>query len=146
MPRGLRLNFDGSETFANTFTLRFRDILTYYVSTEQSELSSREYAELSNARFSLTNDFYKLLLDEKWHERNWSGPRQFQDDSTKTLMMLPTDMALVEDNDFKPYVEKYAADIDEFFDDFSKVLTKLLELGVPFTTGEDARIEFKRTE
>lgn len=95
---------------------------------------------------TMTNEFYKLLIDEKWHERNWRGPRQFQDDTTKTLMMLPTDMALVEDENFRPYVEKYAADEDAFFRDFSKVVTKLLELGVPFTTGEDERFEFKRTE
>lgn len=95
---------------------------------------------------TLTNEFYKLLLDEKWHERDWKGPRQFQDDSTKSLMMLPTDMALVEDEGFRPYVEKYAGDEEVFFNDFSKVVTKLFELGVPFTTSDDERIEFERTE
>lgn len=95
---------------------------------------------------TLTNDFYKLLIDEKWHERDWKGPRQFQDDSTKTLMMLPSDMALVKDDDFRTYVQKYAADQDLFFHDFSKVVTKLLELGVPFETSENARVEFERTE
>ena len=94
---------------------------------------------------TMTNDFYKLLLDEKWHERDWKGPRQFQDDSSRSLMMLPTDMALVEDEGFKTFVEKYAENQDVFFDDFSQVVTKLLELGVPFTTSEEARIEFKRT-
>lgn len=95
---------------------------------------------------TLTNDFYKLLIDEKWHERDWNGPRQFQDDSTKTLMMLPTDMALVDDDGFRPYVQKYAADQDLFFDDFSKAVMKLLELDVPFDTSEDTRIEFERTD
>ena len=61
-------------------------------------------------------------------------------------MMLPSDMALVVDGSFKQYVEKYAADQNVFFDDFSKVITKLFELGVPFRSGEDARLEFKRTE
>jgi len=94
---------------------------------------------------TLTNDYYKLLLEEQWGWRKWNGPRQFQD-KTKTLMMLPTDMALVKDKSFRPHVERYAKDQDEFFGDFSKVLVKLFENGVPFTTSEDARISFKRTE
>ena len=95
---------------------------------------------------TFTNEFYKLLLNEQWYEKSWSGPRQFENDSSKSLMMLPTDKCLVDDKDFKPYVEKYAADEDVYFDDFSQALTKLFELGVPFASGEDARIVFERTE
>lgn len=58
-------------------------------------------------------------------------------------MMLPTDMALIKDNAFRPIVQRYADDNDAFFKDFSDVLTKLFELGVPFTTSEDARMKFK---
>jgi cytochrome c peroxidase len=47
-------------------------------------------------------------------------------------MMLPADMALVEDKKFKKWVKEYAADNDLFFKDFSAVVTKLFELGVPF--------------
>jgi cytochrome c peroxidase len=43
-------------------------------------------------------------------------------------------------------VEKYAKDQDAFFKDFSNVLVKLFELGVPFASGEESRIAFKRTE
>lgn len=92
---------------------------------------------------TLTNDYYKLLLEEKWSYKKWDGPKQFQDVATKSLMMLPTDMALIKDKVFRPVVEEYAKDNDKFFADFSKVITKLLELGVPFTTGEDARMTFK---
>jgi cytochrome c peroxidase len=91
----------------------------------------------------VTNDYYKLLLEEKWAYRKWDGPKQFQDVSTKSLMMLPTDMALIKDKKFRPWVEKYAKDNDAFFKDFSNVLCKLFELGVPFATGEDARMTFK---
>lgn len=84
----------------------------------------------------MTNDFYKLLLDEKWHWRKWDGPKQFEDDKTKSLMMLPADMALVKDKSFKKWVEKYAKDNDAFFADFSKAFGTLLELGVPFKTEE----------
>ena len=94
----------------------------------------------------MTNDYYKLLLEEKWAGRKWKGPKQFQDVSTKSLMMLPTDMALIKDKSFRTYVEKYANDKDAFFVDFKDVLTKLFELGVPFTTGEEARMAFKRSE
>jgi cytochrome c peroxidase len=45
-------------------------------------------------------------------------------------MMLPTDMALMEDPKFKPWVLKYAKDQDAFFKDFALVFGKLIELGV----------------
>jgi len=61
-------------------------------------------------------------------------------------MMLPTDMALVSDKSFKPWVEKYAKDEELFFKDFSAVLLKLFELGVPFAeTTEQSRITLKPT-
>lgn len=91
----------------------------------------------------LTNDYFKLLLDEKWAWRKWDGPAQYQDQSTKSLMMLPTDMALVQDKKFKPWVEKYANDNDLFFKDFSNVVMRLFELGVPFTSDEKDRWIFK---
>jgi catalase (peroxidase I) len=47
-------------------------------------------------------------------------------------MMLPSDMALIWDPKFRPYVEKYAADETAFMKDFAKAFKKLLELGVDF--------------
>ncbi|KAK1755309.1 cytochrome c peroxidase mitochondrial precursor [Echria macrotheca] len=92
----------------------------------------------------LTNDYFKLLLNEKWQWKKWDGPKQYEDKSTKTLMMLPADMALVQDKKFKQWVEKYAADNDLFFKDFSAVVLKLFELGVPFAEGtENQRWVFK---
>jgi len=61
-------------------------------------------------------------------------------------MMLPTDMALVSDKQFKQYVEKYAKDEVLFFRDFSAVITKLFELGVPFAeTTEQGPMIFQTT-
>jgi cytochrome c peroxidase len=61
-------------------------------------------------------------------------------------MMLPTDMALVQDKKLKPFVEKYAKDNDAFFKDFSDVVLRLFELGVPFAQGtENQRWTFKPT-
>ncbi|KAK6841853.1 heme peroxidase [Apiospora arundinis] len=91
----------------------------------------------------LTNDYYTLLLDEKWHIRKWDGPKQYED-KTKGLMMLPADYALIEDKAMKPWVQKYAKDNDLFFKDFSEVVVKLFELGVPFKEGSE-RMTFKPT-
>jgi len=94
----------------------------------------------------VTNDYYKLLLEEKWSYRKWDGPKQFQDVKTKSLMMLPTDVALTKDKLMRPHVERYAKDNEVFFKEFSDVICKLFELGVPFTVGEESRIKFKTSE
>ncbi|KAI9797002.1 MAG: heme peroxidase [Piccolia ochrophora] len=93
----------------------------------------------------VTNDYYKLLLDEKWHWKKWNGPKQYQDDTSKSLMMLPTDMALIKDKALRQHVERYAKDNDVFFDEFRDVIVKLLELGVPFESKEGDRMTFKAT-
>jgi cytochrome c peroxidase len=70
--------------------------------------------------------------------------QQYEDKTTKTLMMLPTDMALVSDKAFKQWIEKYAKDEDLFFKDFAAVIVKLFELGVPFAeTTSQAPMTFK---
>ncbi|KAH9040182.1 heme peroxidase [Lactarius pseudohatsudake] len=38
---------------------------------------------------TVSNDYYKLLLNEKWVWRKWNGPKQYTDKKTGTLMMLP---------------------------------------------------------
>lgn len=91
-----------------------------------------------------TNEFFKLLVSEKWNQKKWNGPKQFTDNGSKTLMMLPTDMALIKDKEFKKHVDRYAKDSDVFFKEFSDVFVKLLELGVPFQTEE--RYVFKASE
>lgn len=80
---------------------------------------------------TFTNDFYKLLFDEKWVWKKWNGPKQLEDKKTKSLMMLPTDYVLTQDKSFKKYAKAYADDVDLFFKDFSAAYSKLLELGVP---------------
>ncbi|KAF3054925.1 putative heme-binding peroxidase [Daldinia childiae] len=95
-------------------------------------------------RFS--NQYYKLLLANDWKKTTLpSGVTQFvyieeddesaaTEDGEKTkeegLMMLPTDIALLSDPAFRPWVEKYAADKDLFFEHFAAVFAKLLELGI----------------
>jgi len=88
---------------------------------------------------TLTNDFYKLLFEEKWVWKKWNGPKQLEDKKTKSLMMLPTDYVLTQDKNFKKYAKAYADSEEVFFKDFSAVVSKLFELGVPteqFPTSE----------
>lgn len=47
-------------------------------------------------------------------------------------MMLPADLYLIKDPEFRKYVEEYAKDETAFFIDFSAAFAKLLELGVKF--------------
>ncbi|OTA83797.1 hypothetical protein M434DRAFT_400613 [Hypoxylon sp. CO27-5] len=95
-------------------------------------------------RFS--NQYFKVLLanEKDWKKKRLpNGVEQFvyveeedadlaSEDGEKPeeLMMLPTDMALLSDPAFRPWVEKYAKDKDLFFDHFAKVFAKLLELGI----------------
>ncbi|CAM9662849.1 unnamed protein product, partial [Hapterophycus canaliculatus] len=72
--------------------------------------------------------YFKLLKSLPWSERKNFTPFQYQDPSGR-LMMLPSDIVLLEDKKFKKYVDMYAADDKLFFEDFSKAFSTLLELG-----------------
>lgn len=76
------------------------------------------------------NEYFVNLLNLKWTKRHWEGPLQYTD-PTGTLMMLPTDMALVEDEVFAGYVMEYANDEELFFKDFAAAFAKLIALGCP---------------
>jgi cytochrome c peroxidase len=68
---------------------------------------------------SFSNEYYTFLLDKEWtvkqtHDRPsaqcpvagpWKGPRQYEADGG-ALMMLPTDMALVQDAEFRKWVSR----------------------------------------
>lgn len=83
-------------------------------------------------RFS--NSYFKLMMSRDWREKTLAnGVRQFvhyDEDAEEELMMLPTDLALLHDPKFRPYVKLYAKDKDAFFADFSNVFAKLIELGI----------------
>jgi cytochrome c peroxidase len=84
----------------------------------------------TNAPTTFSNLYFTELTENKWRKRDWAGPLQYED-PTKTLMMLPTDMALVSDRKFKKFVHEFAKDEDAFFSAFADAFSKLLELGVP---------------
>lgn len=77
---------------------------------------------------TFNNLYFTLLKTASWTKRDWNGPFQYEDGG-KTLMMLPTDYVLIQDDSFKKYVDLYAGDQEKFFADFSKAFNKLEELG-----------------
>jgi len=77
---------------------------------------------------TFSNEYFRVLLDEKWTERRWKGPRQFEDGSKK-LMMLPTDMEMRDDPDFRKWSEIYYKDADKLHKDFAVAFKKLVENG-----------------
>ena len=84
---------------------------------------------------TVSNEYYRLLVEEKWTPKTthmgkpWTGPLQYED-KTGSLMMLPTDLALIQDAKFRPIVEEYAKNEKKFMDDFGKAWLKLQENGV----------------
>ncbi|CAI2169589.1 5013_t:CDS:2 [Funneliformis geosporum] len=93
---------------------------------------------------TFTNGYFTELLKKKWVDKKWKGPKQFVDKETGELMMLPADMALIQDKNFKTWVETYSKDEALFFKDFAAAFHKLEELGVP-RTGNEKVYNFKRT-
>ncbi|KAI9915264.1 hypothetical protein PsorP6_008145 [Peronosclerospora sorghi] len=85
----------------------------------------------TNAEWTFSNEYFRELIENKWTIKKWNGPMQYEDPTGK-LMMLPSDMVLIQDPKFKPYVEMYAKDEDLWFQDFSKAFVKLTENGVKF--------------
>lgn len=76
------------------------------------------------------NEYFRNLLEMQWTKRDWDGPEQYTDPSGD-LMMLPSDLVLVQDRDFRHYVVAYAADEELFFKDFAAAFAKLISLGCP---------------
>lgn len=65
----------------------------------------------------LKNDFYKLLMEEKWDWKDWARTRQYEDVKSRSLMMLPSEIALINDQVLGQYVPKYANGGDLFFNE-----------------------------
>ncbi len=77
---------------------------------------------------TFNNLYYTLLLGLKWTVNPKTSKLQYED-PTKKLMMLPSDLTLIEDSEFKKYVEIYSKDQKRFFNDFASAFQKLEELG-----------------
>lgn len=88
----------------------------------------------TRAPTTISNEYYRELLENTWtikttHKgKPWNGPTQFED-PTGDLMMLPSDIVLVQDKAFRKHVEHYAKNQDAFLKDFSAVVSKLFHNG-----------------
>lgn len=85
----------------------------------------------SSSPLTFNNDYFINLMDKEWQPREWEGPFQYEDVATRSLMMLPTDMALRTDPEFAKTARLYADDEQAFFRDFSAAFSKLLALNCP---------------
>lgn len=86
---------------------------------------------LTPTRF--TAQFYTQLLTKTWTPKdittNGITKQQFKDDNDR-VMMLPADMAIRWDPEFKKIAEEYSKDRQLFFNEFGVAFGKLLDLGV----------------
>lgn len=91
----------------------------------------------TRAPTTISSEYYRELLENTWtikktHKgKPWTGPFQFED-PTGELMMLPSDIVLIQDNDFRKHVMLYAKHEQMFMKDFAAVFQKLMELGCDF--------------
>lgn len=53
---------------------------------------------------TFNNAYFTLLTNLNWIPKDWSGPPQYVDAPTGRLMMLPTDLVLLEDKSFLKWV------------------------------------------
>ena len=95
------------------------------------------------------NEYFKNLLELEWKPRDWDGPLQYSDPSGK-LMMLPTDMALIEDDKVRGNRQRSPCLVKEWFYLVHSNLTyqRLLLLCVQFLPyvkayAEDEQLFFK---
>ena len=85
----------------------------------------------TNAEWTFSNEYFRELLENKWTLKQWKGPEQYED-PTGNLMMLPSDMVMIQDPSFRKYVEQYAADEEQWHKDFAGAFQRLTENGVSF--------------
>lgn len=78
---------------------------------------------------TFSNLYYKELMERHWVIKPGSNPMQYMDAESGELMMLPTDVALMNDSRFQEHVRRYADSEDDFFAEFAVAFQKLMELG-----------------
>eukprot|EP00041_Stephanoeca_diplocostata_P005945 m.71658 g.71658 ORF g.71658 m.71658 type:complete len:399 (+) comp16088_c0_seq1:100-1296(+) len=92
------------------------------------------------------NEYFRNLLEKTWIPKKYSGKPMMEDQETGLLAMLPTDMALIEDDKFRVHVERYAKDEQAFFDEFAAAFSKLCALGTKCPDAKKAVDESKSVD
>eukprot|EP01129_Flabellula_baltica_P013959 TRINITY_DN658_c0_g1_i1.p1 TRINITY_DN658_c0_g1~~TRINITY_DN658_c0_g1_i1.p1 ORF type:complete len:263 (-),score=81.84 TRINITY_DN658_c0_g1_i1:59-847(-) len=77
------------------------------------------------------NTYFTELFGKTWVPKEGSDPLQYEDEETKELMMLPSDMALLADEAMREVAQRYADSEEVFFTEFAAAFQKLQELGTP---------------
>jgi catalase (peroxidase I) len=52
---------------------------------------------------TFNNAYFTILTGLKWIPKDWTGPPQYVDSGSGRLMMLPTDVVLLQDKKFKKF-------------------------------------------
>ena len=75
--------------------------------------------------------YYRLLLSCSWEPTKApiTSKPQLACAAEPSLMMLHTDVALIDDAAFRPYVERFAEDDTSFYAAFAKAFARLQENG-----------------
>eukprot|EP01059_Diplonema_ambulator_P020352 TRINITY_DN3410_c0_g1_i1.p1 TRINITY_DN3410_c0_g1~~TRINITY_DN3410_c0_g1_i1.p1 ORF type:complete len:321 (+),score=66.51 TRINITY_DN3410_c0_g1_i1:52-963(+) len=79
--------------------------------------------------YGFTNSFFTELLNNTWRIKPGALKEQYEDEATKSIMMLPADMALTKDPVLLQWCKRYAADEELFFKNFTAAYVKLTNLG-----------------
>ena len=84
----------------------------------------------TEAPLKFDNSYFKEMLTKQYTEETVksTGCPQRRHKASGTIMLI-SDLALLEEPQFKVHVEKYAADQDAFFADFAAAWIKLQENG-----------------
>ncbi|KAG1145092.1 hypothetical protein G6F37_004497 [Rhizopus arrhizus] len=92
-----------------------------------------------------SNEYFKAISTRTWIKKSLAnGGWQWVDKNNKDVMMLPAEISMYNDKEFKKYFDLYAKDEEKFFEDFAAAFSKLIELGVPFK-GDEKVYRFKAT-
>lgn len=112
--------------------MRYAYVSTIYVCTVQTDMQEGRNRGISGG----------ISWTRKWLRfDNTYFSRILTDANDPELLWLPTDIALLESPEFKPFFIRYAHDQEAFFHDYSVAHKKLSELGARFSPPQGIVLE-----